>query len=124
MRPSLFPVAERPADKRVARPRAGSFDTISTACDSQGPAVKDFHASLDFCLGRSFRRSNLNLSDFQDLSPFSEGTNAVLYRAKFNSKFVVIKMIKKSMQENPTVVREFELERSILENTDHPNIGK
>lgn len=62
------------------------------------------------------------MSDFKDIAPFAEGTNAVLYKARVNGKSVIVKLMKKSVCDDPVVIQEFELERRILEHVNHPNI--
>lgn len=124
-------VDKNTTDDASPRPRSWSISTVSTApesvissCSSQ-QIPKDFLINLDqYTMMKMYTPpcNTLRISDFKDISPFAEGTNAVLYKAKVDSKYVVIKMIKKTLCLDPVVIKEFELERSILENSDHPNI--
>lgn len=124
------PTTDKSMSPTTTRQRAWSLSTVSTAPESvisscSSPINKEFLINLDEYSHLKLYMApcnTLRISDFKDISPFAEGTNAVLYKARVDSKYIVVKMIKKTLCLDPIVIKEFELERSILENADHPNI--
>ena len=69
-------------------------------------------------------RSDLRAKDLSNIRKFADGTNATVYLVEFEGKEVIMKMIKKTFENNRYVVAEFETERLILERSSHQNIIK
>jgi serine/threonine protein kinase len=64
------------------------------------------------------------LSDLKDISPFTEGSNAILYKATLGSQAVIVKIVKSAVAQDRVALNEFETEIKILRHVQHPHIVK
>lgn len=100
-----------------------SHERIPGETKGTGTYDREYAVNLDdYCEPPRKLKSNLTFDDFEDCALYAEGTNAVIYRALYNSVDVVIKMVKKEAAHNEIVADEFDMELSILKHCDHPNV--
>ena len=67
---------------------------------------------------------NLDMSSFERVQHFADGSNANVFRAYLNQQPCIIKMIRQEVQHDPVAVHEFDCEHGMLVRFSHPNIIK
>ena len=68
--------------------------------------------------------SNLTMDCFAQLRHIGDGSNSNIYLGRYNSKSVIVKMIKENVVDDEVAAHEFDMEHGILARIDHPNIIK
>lgn len=63
-----------------------------------------------------------NISDFQNLRHLADGSHANIFTASYDTRTVVIKIIKTDVKDDPVSVHEFDAEHGLLARVKHPHI--
>jgi serine/threonine protein kinase len=87
----------------------------------------DYRVNLDEVSTRNIGITNQELDflkDFKETTLYAEGTSSILYKCKYETKDVIVKMIKKRLVNDSLAMKEFNIEYNILYHMDHPHIIK